>query len=43
MGEYLERGLTRTLNAMVKRGGAIEPAIGRMNSDDRAARNPLKM
>lgn len=34
--------MTRTLKAMIKRRGAIEPTIGHMKSDGRLDRNPLK-
>ncbi|WP_284415861.1 IS5 family transposase, partial [Acidovorax sp. SUPP3334] len=37
-----KRGITRTLEAMIKRRSAIEPAIGHMKMDGRLARNPLK-
>lgn len=36
------RGITRTLKAMIKRRGAIEPVIGHMKMDGRLGRNPLK-
>ncbi len=37
-----KRGITRPLQAMIKRRSAIEPAIGHMKMDGRLARNPLK-
>ncbi|KTT25748.1 hypothetical protein NS331_04680 [Pseudacidovorax intermedius] len=37
-----KRGITRTLQAMIKRRSAIEPTIGHMKMDGRLARNPLK-
>ena len=37
-----ERGITRTLRAMIKRRSAIEPAIGHIKMDGRLGRNPLK-
>ena len=37
-----QRGITRTLKAMIKRRSAIEPAIGHMKMDGRLGRNPLK-
>lgn len=37
-----KRGITRTLQAMIKRRSAIEPTIGHMKMDGRFARNPLK-
>lgn len=36
------RGVTRTMEAMIKRRSAIEPTIGHMKSDSRLDRNPLK-
>lgn len=36
------RGITRTLQAMIKRRSAIEPTIGHMKMDGRLGRNPLK-
>ena len=37
-----QRGISRTLKAMIKRRSAIEPAIGHMKMDGRLGRNPLK-
>ena len=37
-----KRGITRTLHAMIKRRGAIEPTIGHMKADGRLGRNWLK-
>ncbi len=37
-----KRGITRTLQAMIKQRSAIEPTIGQMKMDGRLARNPLK-
>jgi IS5 family transposase len=37
-----QRGVTKTLKAMIKRRSAIEPAIGHMKMDGRLGRNPLK-
>jgi IS5 family transposase len=37
-----KRGISRTLHAMNKRRSAIEPAIGKMKTDGRIGRNPLK-
>ncbi|WP_280192866.1 IS5 family transposase [Delftia sp. PS-11] len=37
-----KRGITRTLQGMIKRRSAIEPAIGHMKMDGRLARNRLK-
>ena len=36
------RGVTRTMQAMIKRRSAIEPTIGHMKSEGRLDRNPLK-
>ncbi|KTT25810.1 hypothetical protein NS331_04600 [Pseudacidovorax intermedius] len=37
-----KRGISRALQAMIKRRSAIEPTIGHMKMDGRLARNPLK-
>ena len=36
------RGVTRTMQSMIKRRSAIEPTIGHMKMDGRLGRNPLK-
>ena len=37
-----QRRVTRAMKAMIKRRGAIEPAIGHMKMDGKLSRNPLK-
>ncbi len=42
IGREARRGITRTLQAMIKRCSAIEPTIGHMKLDGRLGCNPLQ-